>query len=49
MANPGRFPADLMSGATVPALAQQTVEYWLDNMQRTVLFWDVGRRRSTPK
>jgi len=46
MANRNPSPADLLSGADLPALARQTVEYWVDNMQRTVLFWDVLRRRS---
>ena len=46
MTNRNPSPADLLSGADLPALARQTVEYWVDNMQRTVLFWDVLRRRS---
>jgi len=46
MENPKAFQADLMSTAALPALARQTAEYWVDNMQRTVLFWDVLRRRS---
>jgi pimeloyl-ACP methyl ester carboxylesterase len=29
-----------------PALAQQSYEYWTDATQRTLLFWDVMRRRS---
>jgi hypothetical protein len=27
--------------------AQQAMEYWVDGWQRTILFWDVLRRRST--
>ena len=46
MTKHNRSPADLLSGADLPALARQTAEYWVDNMQRTVLFWDVLRRRS---
>jgi len=29
-----------------PALAQESFEYWTDATQRTLLFWDVMRRRS---
>ena len=29
------------------APAQQAMEYWVDGWQRTILFWDVLRRRST--
>jgi len=47
MTNRDRSPADLLSGADLPALAQQTIEYWVDGWQRTILFWDVLRRRST--
>jgi len=46
MANRDPSPAEVLPGADLPALARQTVEYWVDNMQRTVLFWDVLRRRS---
>ena len=31
---------------SVPALAQQAVDYWVDGWQRTILFWDVLRQRS---
>jgi len=27
--------------------AQQAMEYWVDGWQRTILFWDVLRRRRT--
>jgi pimeloyl-ACP methyl ester carboxylesterase len=30
----------------LPALAQQTLDYWVDGWQRTILFWDVMRQRS---
>ena len=30
----------------MPALAQQTMDYWVDGWQRTILFWDVLRQRS---
>ncbi|HRD67280.1 MAG TPA: DUF3141 domain-containing protein [Candidatus Competibacter sp.] len=30
----------------LPAPAQQTVDYWADSWQRTILFWDTLRRRS---
>jgi pimeloyl-ACP methyl ester carboxylesterase len=31
---------------SLPALAQQTFDYWVDGWQRTILFWDVLRQRS---
>lgn len=31
---------------TAPTLAQQTIDYWVDSWQRTILFWDVLRQRS---
>ncbi len=31
---------------SLPALAQQTLDYWVDGWQRTILFWDVLRQRS---
>lgn len=31
---------------TVPAFAQQAIDYWVDSWQRTILFWDVLRQRS---
>jgi hypothetical protein len=34
-----------MQALTAPA--QQAMEYWVDGWQRTILFWDVLRRRST--
>lgn len=30
---------------TGPSFAQQAMEYWVDSWQRTILFWDVLRRR----
>ena len=36
----------LSSSAALPPIAQQTVEYWVDAWQRTILFWDVLRQRS---
>ncbi|MCB1777075.1 MAG: DUF3141 domain-containing protein [Candidatus Competibacteraceae bacterium] len=30
----------------MPALTRQTMDYWIDGWQRTVLFWDVLRQRS---
>lgn len=32
--------------ATTTAIPQQIAEYWVDGWQRTILFWDVLRRRS---
>jgi hypothetical protein len=31
----------------LPEPAQQVMDYWVDGWQRTILFWDVLRRRST--
>ena len=36
----------LSTPATLPAVAQQAVDYWVDGWQRTILFWDVLRQRS---
>ena len=46
MTNPKHSPAELLSATAWPALAQQSFEYWTDATQRTLLFWDVMRRRS---
>jgi pimeloyl-ACP methyl ester carboxylesterase len=46
MTNTKPSPADFLSGATAPVLAQQAFEYWVDATQRTLLFWDVMRQRS---
>ncbi len=32
--------------SSLPILAQQAVDYWIDGWQRTLLFWDVLRQRS---
>ena len=32
--------------ATLPRTARQAMDYWVDSWQRTILFWDVLRRRS---
>jgi hypothetical protein len=36
----------LSTQPTLPAVAQQAVDYWVDGWQRTILFWDVLRQRS---
>lgn len=36
----------LSTRETAPTLAQQTIDYWVDSWQRTILFWDVLRQRS---
>jgi hypothetical protein len=36
----------LTTQPTLPAVAQQAVDYWIDGWQRTILFWDVLRQRS---
>ncbi len=36
----------LSTRKTAPTLAQQTIDYWVDSWQRTILFWDVLRQRS---
>ena len=36
----------LSTPASLPVLAQQAVDYWIDGWQRTLLFWDVLRQRS---
>ena len=36
----------LSTQPTLPAVAQQAVDYWTDTLQRTILFWDVLRQRS---
>jgi len=36
----------LSTQPTLPAVAQQAVDYWIDGWQRTILFWDVLRQRS---
>ena len=46
MTNSKHSPAEFLSAAAWPALAQQSFEYWADATQRTLLFWDVMRRRS---
>ncbi len=43
MTDPTRSPLPQL---TFPAAAQQTIDYWIDSWQRTVLFWDVLRQRS---
>jgi pimeloyl-ACP methyl ester carboxylesterase len=42
---PGFIPSPFDPQAT-PATAQQAFDYWVDACQRTILFWDVLRRRS---
>ena len=32
--------------SSLPVLAQQAVDYWIDGWQRTILFWDLLRQRS---
>jgi hypothetical protein len=40
-----KFPSPFVQQG-LPALAQQTLDYWVDGWQRTILFWDVLRQRS---
>lgn len=40
------FLTPLTSTQVLPTLAQETIDYWVDGWQRTVLFWDVLRQRS---
>lgn len=40
------FLASLSTQFSRPASAQQTMDYWIDGWQRTILFWDVLRQRS---
>ncbi len=35
-----------MPPESLPESARQVTDYWIDSMQRTVLYWDVLRRRS---
>ena len=42
---PGSTPSAFDPQA-MPATAQQAYDYWVDACQRTILFWDVLRRRS---
>ena len=46
MIDPSQSLSTTSSSQALPALAQQTVDYWIDGWQRTVLFWDVLRQRS---
>jgi len=42
-----RTPTALEPMQALTGTAQQAMEYWVDGWQRTILFWDVLRRRST--
>ena len=42
-----RTPTAFEPMQTLAAPAQQVMEYWVDGWQRTILFWDVLRRRSS--
>ena len=46
MTDPSQSLTTLSTQPTLPAVAQQAVEYWIDGWQRTLLFWDVLRQRS---
>ncbi|KAB2929457.1 MAG: DUF3141 domain-containing protein, partial [Candidatus Contendobacter sp.] len=46
MANSSPSLSTLSTQPTLPAVAQQAVDYWIDGWQRTILFWDVLRQRS---
>ena len=46
MTDPSQFLTTLSTQQTLPAVAQQAVDYWIDGWQRTILFWDVLRQRS---
>jgi hypothetical protein len=46
MTDPSQSLSPLSAQATLPALAQPAVDYWIDGWQRTILFWDVLRQRS---
>ena len=46
MTEPSQSLSTLATQSTLPALAQQAVDYWIDGWQRTLLFWDVLRQRS---
>lgn len=46
MTDPTQSLTLLSTRSTLPALAQQVTDYWVDGWQRTILFWDVLRQRS---
>ena len=46
MTDPSQSLTTLSTQQTLPAVAQQAVDYWIDGWQRTILFWDVLRQRS---
>ena len=46
MTDPSQSLTTLSTQPTLPAVAQQAVDYWIDGWQRTILFWDVLRQRS---
>jgi len=46
MTNSSQSLSTLSTQPTLPAVAQQAVDYWIDGWQRTILFWDVLRQRS---
>ncbi|MDS4043047.1 MAG: DUF3141 domain-containing protein [Candidatus Competibacter sp.] len=46
MTNSSQSLSTLSTQPTLPAVAQQAVDYWVDGWQRTILFWDVLRQRS---
>ena len=46
MTNSSQSLSTLSTQPTLPAVAQQAVDYWTDGWQRTILFWDVLRQRS---
>lgn len=46
MTDPNQSLTPFSPQSTLPALAQQVTDYWIDGWQRTILFWDVLRQRS---
>ncbi|MCC8999718.1 MAG: DUF3141 domain-containing protein [Candidatus Contendobacter sp.] len=45
MIHPSQSLSTPSTQPTLPALAQQAVDDWVDGCQRTILFWDVLRQR----
>ena len=46
MTDPSQSLTPFSPPSSLPVLAQQVTEYWIDGWQRTILFWDVLRQRS---
>ena len=45
MTDPSQSLTPFSPQSSLPVLAQQATDYWIDAAQRTVLFWDVLRQR----